>query len=57
MSNGNLTKAKQLKNDEFYIQLTDIEKNSSITKTSLMERLCIVIAMMREKVISSAISL
>ncbi len=26
MSNGNLTKAKQLKNDEFYTQLTDIEK-------------------------------
>jgi hypothetical protein len=49
--NINLRKAKSQKKDEFYTQLTDIEKELKIIKSFLKARLFTVIVMTQELVI------
>ena len=39
MANVNLTKAKRLKNDEFYTQLTDIEKEMRHYKSFFKDKI------------------
>ena len=51
MANTNLNKAKKEKNDEFYTQLPDIEKELGHYKKHLKIRLFFVTAMTRKKVI------
>ena len=57
MARNNLTKAREAKKDEFYTQLSDIEKNSVTTQSTFVTKWSFVIAMTLTKVIFSNISL
>ena len=52
-SNKNLRKANKEKNDEFYTQLSDIEKELNITRRILKAKWCSVIVMTRALAIFS----
>lgn len=53
-TNVSLHKAKAQKNDEFYTQLTDIEKELKHYKIISVEKLFIAIAMIQKNLISGS---